>query len=153
MTTIHTYAKAISGRNKVDRISFAQGAETALEHVSNILQYMRALAVQAASCILNARDRNALQVEFRLSLDQIEAIVQKAKFNGISLFTDSVTDNLAYPACSSLSIINLTADFTLVSNGLNFDQDNIVISPSDGLSMLDTVLRQVDEARSNLDAS
>lgn len=74
-----------ASRNANDGISLAQTAEGALDEVTNALQRMRTLAVQAANDTNSASDRQALQAEVRQLVDEINRIGNTTQFNGKAL--------------------------------------------------------------------
>ncbi|PZU13261.1 MAG: flagellin FliC [Sphingobium sp.] len=73
-------------RNANDGISMAQTAEGALGEVSNMLQRMRELAVQAANGTYTTTDTDNIRVEQAQLKAQINDIVTKTTFNGKNLF-------------------------------------------------------------------
>ena len=77
-------------RNANDGISLAQTAEGALGEVTNMLQRVRELAVQAASGTYSSDDRTNLNVEVSQLATQINDILTNSKFNGVAMF-DYVT--------------------------------------------------------------
>jgi len=78
-------------RNANDGISLAQTAEGALGEVSNMLQRVRELAVQAANGTYQSTDRDNLQTEVAALQSQITDVVTKTKFNGNTLFSATST--------------------------------------------------------------
>lgn len=74
-----------ASRNANDGISMAQTGEGALEEVTNALQRMRTLAVQSANDTNSAADRQALQLEVRQLVDEINRIGNTTEFNGKKL--------------------------------------------------------------------
>ena len=76
-------------RNANDGISMAQTAEGALGEVSNMLQRIRELAVQASSGTYSADDRTNLQAEVTALQGQITSILDNTEFNGVKLFDGS----------------------------------------------------------------
>jgi flagellin len=74
-------------RNANDGISFAQTADGALNEVTNMLQRIRELAVQAKSATYTDTDRTAMQSEVANLTSQISEVLEKTTFNGSSLFT------------------------------------------------------------------
>jgi len=76
-------------RNANDGISMAQTAEGALDEVSNMLQRIRELAVQASSGTYSDDDRTNLQAEVSELKSQISNILTKTDFNGVKLFDGS----------------------------------------------------------------
>jgi flagellin len=73
-------------RNSNDGISMAQTAEGALGEVSNMLQRMRELTVQAANGTYSSTDTDSIRAEQSALKDQISSIVTTTSFNGKKLF-------------------------------------------------------------------
>jgi len=73
-------------RNANDGISMAQTAEGALGEVSNMLQRMRELTVQAANGTYSTTDTSSIRSEQAALKDQISSIVTTSSFNGKKLF-------------------------------------------------------------------
>ena len=73
-------------RNGNDAISMIQTADGALIEVSNMLQRMRELAVQAATGTNGATDKAALQTEFAALRSQIDSIATGTTWNGEKVF-------------------------------------------------------------------
>ena len=78
-------------RNGNDAISMIQTADGALIEVSNMLQRMRELAVQAATGTNGATDKAALQTEFAALRSQIDSIATGTTWNGEKVFGQSGT--------------------------------------------------------------
>ena len=76
-------------RNANDGISMAQTSEGALSGVTENLQRMRELAVQAANGTLSARDRDSIQNEMGQLTDEIDRVSQTTTFNGRKLLDGS----------------------------------------------------------------
>jgi flagellin len=76
-------------RNANDGISLTQVAEGAMGEVSNILQRMRELAVQAASGTVSDTDREGIKKEVDQLKEQVTDIATRTSFNGISLLNGS----------------------------------------------------------------
>jgi flagellin len=72
-------------RNANDAISLAQTAEGALGSISDNLQRMRELAVQAANGTLSATDRAAVQSEVAQLKAEIDRVGNQTSFNGTKL--------------------------------------------------------------------
>jgi len=64
----------------------AQTAESALGSVTNMLQRMRELAVQASNGTLSSANRASIQLEVNQLTSEIDNISKTANFNGIKLF-------------------------------------------------------------------
>jgi flagellin-like hook-associated protein FlgL len=76
-------------RNANDGISLAQTAEGDLEQISNNLQRMRELAVQAGNATNSASDRQALNAEVQSLASEIDRVAQNSSFNGTKLLDGS----------------------------------------------------------------
>ena len=72
-------------RNANDGISLLQTAEGALSEVTNALQRMRELAIQARNGTYNTTDRASLHDEFHALQDEIKRIATVTEFNNVSL--------------------------------------------------------------------
>ena len=77
-------------RNGNDAISMIQTADGAMVEVSNILQRMRELTVQAASGTNTSDDLASLDIEFQALDDQIDAISINTEWNGQKLLDGSL---------------------------------------------------------------
>ena len=76
-------------RNANDGVSMVQIAEGTLDEVTNILQRMRDLAVQAANDSLTSTERTYLDNEHAKLATTLGAVVDQAKFNGTDLISDT----------------------------------------------------------------
>jgi flagellin len=72
-------------RNANDGISLAQTAEGALATVTDVLQRMRELAVQAQNGSNGTSDRANLDTEFQQLSSEVTRIAQQTKFNGTAI--------------------------------------------------------------------
>ena len=80
----------MSVRNANDAISMVQTADGALVEVTNMLQRMRELTVQAASGTLSSTDVTALNTEFTGLRDQIQEVAKNTEWNGTKILDGSV---------------------------------------------------------------
>ena len=69
-------------RNSNDAISLIQTAEGATEQVTNMLQRMRELSIQASNDTNNDKDRSFLDLEFQQLKDEIDRIGMNTQWNG-----------------------------------------------------------------------
>ncbi len=76
---------AMSIKNANDGISMMQTAEGALGEVTNMLQRMRELSVQAATGSMTRDNRVALQKEMDQLISEIDNVSRTTNFNGIKL--------------------------------------------------------------------
>ena len=76
-------------RNANDGISLAQTAESALDELTNNLQRIRELSVQAANSTNSASDRAALDAEVQQRIAEIDRIATQTSFNGVNVLDGS----------------------------------------------------------------
>ncbi|MES3099722.1 flagellin [Sphingomonas faeni] len=73
-------------RNANDGIALAQTADGSLGEVTNMLQRVRELTVQAKSGTYGSDDRANIQTEITALTGQINDVLDKTEFNGVKLF-------------------------------------------------------------------
>lgn len=85
----HVQAGMQVSRNLNDGISYGQIAEGGLSQISDVLQRMRVLSIQAQSGIYSTADRQTLDVEFQQLKKEIDAIAYGTKaFSRLPLVSD-----------------------------------------------------------------
>jgi len=82
-------------RNANDGISLLQTAEGALIEVTNMLQRMRELAVQAANDTYTSSDRTSLNLEYSQLMQEINRVSQNTQWNGMSILNNTTTGTAA----------------------------------------------------------
>jgi len=80
-------------RNANDGVSLAQTADGSLAQVSNNLQTIRTLAVQAANSTNSATDRASLNAEAQQLLSEIQRVATSAQFNGQNILDGTFTSS------------------------------------------------------------
>jgi len=140
-------------RNSNDGISMAQTADGALDEVTNMLQRVRELSVQASSGTYSASDKTNLQTEVTALASQISSITSSTKFNGVNLFDGSagtsgtVTIQTGAGASDTvgidLSALNLSA----------VNSVNLSTGASAAIGSVDTLIGTVASKRASLGAS
>ena len=142
-------------RNANDGISMAQTADGALDEVTNMLQRIRELAVQASSGTYSSSDRTNLQTEVTALASQITSITSNTKFNGVGLFTGSAGSGgtvTIQTGSSSGDTVNM--DFTTLNLGA---VSSVNLSTSTGataaMGSVDTLLTTVNTKRATLGAA
>ncbi|HEB78541.1 MAG TPA: flagellin [Methylothermaceae bacterium] len=84
-----TRGMTVAMRNAGDGISMAQTAEGALSSMTDNLQRLRELAVQAANATNSDSDRASLNAEAQQLIDEIQRIAEQTNFNGTKLLDGS----------------------------------------------------------------
>jgi flagellin len=158
-------------RNANDGISMAQTAEGSMIEISNMLQRMRELAVQSANGTLDSTQRGYLDTEFKALSGQIDSVIDKTSWNGISILAGSSATN-SYSIQTgtssgdtiSVDVLSLRSSTSgelvrgLYSTGgtaaLTGGQANIVnaTNAAASISAVDGALNKVSGARASLGA-
>jgi len=164
-------------RNANDAISMIQVAEGAMKGITDMMQRMRELAVQAISDSNTTTDRTALNNEFVALAAEIERVADNTQWNGTNLLDGSigssgvVTFQVGANASQTINVTFTdmeTADGNGVALGdLDMDGDNdddialsaLAISGSDSTNAVKALyalaegISNVDSARASLGAS
>jgi flagellin len=144
-------------RNANDGISMAQTTESALGEVTNNLQRIRELAVEAANGTYSTADRAALDVEVQQRLAEIDRIASKTTFNGQNVLDGSLGNvdfqvgaNVGDTVTVDFSTIDATTA-TLGVNGIGVTGATSA-NANAAITAVDAALTSVNTARSTLGA-
>jgi flagellin len=77
----------VAEKNSQNGISFIQVAEGSFQQLNDIMQRVRALAVQSANGIYSDSDRTQIQVEVSQLIDEVDRIATSAQFNRMKMLT------------------------------------------------------------------
>ncbi len=86
-------------RNGNDGISLLQVADGSMNSISDLIQRMRELSVQASSGTYTDDNREDIQVEFSALQDEVTRIIATSSFNGISILNrdaDATKDTIDF---------------------------------------------------------
>ena len=140
-------------RNSNDGMSMAQTADGALDEVTNMLQRIRELAVQAASGTYSSTDKTNLQTEVTALASQITSITANTKFNGVALFTGSAgSSGTVTIQTGSTSSDTVAVDFTALDLSAVSSID-LTTGATAALGSADTLIATVATKRAKLGAS
>ena len=159
----------VAARNANDGISLAQTAEGALGKVSDSLQRMRELAVQAANATNSDSDKDSLDKEFGELAKEIQRVLGGTTFNGLAVLggdagtqTFQVGANTGSNDSIAITTTNMTtnADITSVAGTDNAGGSRAVIDNTadagtiqDVIDNIDTALDTINSERATLGAS
>ena len=140
----------VAVRNANDGISMSQTAEGALSQVSNSLQRMRELAVQARNATNSSSDKDSLNKEFAQLQQEIGRVLGGTTFNGKHILGADAT-SLTFQIGA-----NTTADDTITIATSDMSQDATItavtntstalIDASATLGAIGTVIDNIDKA-------
>lgn len=80
-------------RNANDGISLLQTADGAMTEVTNMMQRMRELGVQAANDTNTGENRDYLDLEFQQLKGEIDRIIKNTQWNGVNVLDTSFDNN------------------------------------------------------------
>ena len=104
-------------RNSNDAISLLQTADGAAVEISDMLQRMRELAVQAQNGTNETADIANLNKEFAQLATEIDRIADDTKFNGSTLMSAGVTKTFVVGADEADQVSATIKDFNLAQGG------------------------------------
>ena len=144
-------------RNANDGISMAQTTESALGEVTNNLQRIRELAVEAANGTYSTADRAALDVEVQQRISEINRIATKTTFNGQNVLDGSlgsVDFQVGANVGDTVSVDFSTIDATTATLGVSTINVTgaTATNANAAITAVDTALTTVNTARSTLGA-
>ncbi|WP_066516874.1 flagellin N-terminal helical domain-containing protein [Curtobacterium ammoniigenes] len=145
-----------AGQNTASGINLIQTASGALSQVSNILQTINSLAVQAANDTNNTASRTDIQTQVTALAGELTQIGSSTNFNGVKLLDGSATGTAALnfqvgsSATDTVSLdlgsANVTSIATAVS-GLKFDN---ATDAQASITAIQTQIQTVSTAQATL---
>lgn len=97
-------------KNVGDGISIVSTVESSLTEITNMLQRMRELSVQAANDINSGTDRNYLQEEINQLKSEITNLSENTEFNGIKILDGTFTDKAIQIGTNSGQTVKFSVD-------------------------------------------
>lgn len=156
-------------RNANDGISLLQTADGATKEITNMLQRMRELAVQAATDTNTTDDRTALNSEVTALSGEITRIAENTQWNGMKIFTSSTVatakSQVGVDGAAKLHVSANTGDSAVISvdfktqvmdaEGLGVDVVDVKTQTdaTTAIGLIDTALKNVDSTRSTYGAT
>jgi len=135
-----------AARNAADGISLAQTAEGALQEVTNNLQRIRELSVQAANATNSLNDRQALQDEVDQLVAEIDRVAGSANFNGVTLLDGSFTAQVFQVGANANETVTVTGvvDSRSSQLGLNEIEDTSLAATINSSSIANGAAAETD---------
>ncbi len=163
---MNTQAKGfdVAIRNANDGISMAQTAESAMQAITDNLQRMRELAVQAANGVYTSGDRDNLNTEFQQLNKEIARVVSGTTFNGQNILsvtgdfsfqvgagtasTDQISVTTAQVALDSATF-GTTSAGAMSGSSISGAGSTGVSNATSAIAAIDTALDKLNTARAN----
>ncbi|MEE9339955.1 MAG: flagellin [Methylococcaceae bacterium] len=150
----------VAVRNANDGISLAQTAESGMGEMTETLQRMRDLGIQAANTgAVSDTDRDKLQAEFGQLNDELSRIVKNTEFNGKKVLNGDLASGIDFQIGANtssdnqieVSIANMSgtlSDVTGASIGGSVSAGDILSA----VDKIDAAIESIDTSRAKLGA-
>jgi flagellin len=152
----------VATRNANDAISLVQVADGTASKISDNLQRMRELAVQAANGTYTSSDRSNIQTEFNALQQEITRVAQNTKFNNLAL-VNSAAGSFSFQVGDKTSADNqiavTTTDLRASATGMKVDSSAIKVTGSTAsnakaaMDAIDKALDTIATARAGFGAA
>ena len=140
---------SVAIRNANDGISLAQTAEGALSTMTDALQRMRELAVQAQNGTNGTGDRGNLDTEYQQLSAEITRIATQTKFNGVAIVGAGAGPQIFQVGPNNGDTLTVTtAAVTTVGGGVS-----TAAAASTAVSAIDTALDSISTNRATYGAA
>ena len=141
-------------RNANDGISLVQTADGALSEITNQLQRMRELTVQATNGTYSDDDKKNIKAEMDELGKQIDSTLTNANFNGVKLFAADKDVGIQAGASSTdaITVSLKKVDLATVATTTGSTVDATTATNTD-LATFDTALQTVASTRASLGAA
>lgn len=146
-------------RNAADGKNLLDTTESAHVEVSNMLQRVRELAVQAGSDTYADTDRDNIQAEVDELTAQIGQVVTNTEFNGVALFDGSVATVTVMAGANDADTIDITLDDLTALTAGGGAAGSFDVTGTDGtaaraaLTDIDADIESISTTRATLGAS
>jgi flagellin len=142
-------------RNANDGLSLVQTLDAATEEVTNMMQRMRDLGIQAMNKTYTTAQRADMNVEYAQLADEMKRIASTTKFNGVSLFHNATMASLSFHVgwengkTNKIGSGQLTLSVSLITMATSLLTQTVKSAgaASKAVSLLNAKLSQVQKAR------
>jgi len=142
-------------RNANDAISMIQTAEGSTKEITNMLERMRELAVQAANDTYGTEDRDAIQLEVDELEAEIDRIATNTEWNGKKILGSNATTYSYQVGAGSTTFSSVDVSFTVMFAG-SLGVDSLSLdsfsNAQSAISAIDAAIQDVDSFRATLGA-
>jgi len=157
----------VAVRNANDGISMAQTAESAMDSLTESLQRMRDLAVQASNrAAVGGSDRAKLDVEFKQLGLELKRVIANTEFNGIKVLqgglsggkklqvgANTTSDNQIAISVANMSVAASTGIGSAIAAGISIGSTATSANVTTAITAIDNAIKNIDKSRAKLGAS
>lgn len=143
----------MASRNANDGLAMLQIAEAGTQQITDSLQRMRELAIQAANGTYGNVERGYINQEFQALASEIVRISKAVTYNGIPLL--ATTTPFSFQISAAATGTSSTISFTPLdlSTGLTFGGVSLQASAQLAISQIDSILSSVLSLRATVGAT
>jgi len=154
-------------RNAMDGTSMLQIAEGAANEISEVLQRMRELSIQASNDTLTSTERAYTNQEFSALRNEIDRIASVTNFNGKELISNTA-GRFGTKGATSNNVLWIDAGATVGTDSLTISIDTLTVSSlntnlatatlttqtgaANSISMIDAAINSVNNTRAGIGA-
>jgi flagellin len=141
-------------RNASDAVSMVQTADGGLQQITDTLQRMRDLAVQAANGTYEAADKALLQTEYAQLDEEITRILKVTQFNGQGVLDGTVKDVVFQVGANTKTDVDtITVAFKDMATDITATGTDISTGASAAIDAIDASLDAVNTQRATFGAA
>ncbi|SFK54319.1 flagellin [Succinivibrio dextrinosolvens] len=165
--TAHINGYNQGNRNANDGIALAQTAEGAMDEITNMMQRIRTLSVQASTGTLTTDDRKSISTEVKELQAEITRIACQSTFSGKKILRGTKDPTNSINASKTVDVhvgslsghvisMSFSQDLTASGAGMGIGSTTLKVSVAtaaeDAIGLIDCALKTVDTARAKLGA-
>ena len=137
-------------RNANDGMAMLQIAESGTQQITDSLQRMRELAVQASNGTYTNTDRGYINQEYAALASEITRIASATSYNGVQLLSSSTAFSFQISSAASGASSTISFTPTDLSTGLTFGGVSTQSAAQSAISSIDNILTSVLSLRSTI---
>jgi flagellin len=137
-------------RNANDGLALLQIAESGTSQITDSLQRMRELAVQASNGTYSNTDRGYIDQEYSALASEITRIAQATTYNGVALLSTTTAFSFQISSASSGASSTISFTPTNLSTGFSFGGVSTQSAAQTAIGSIDTILASVLSLRSTV---
>jgi len=155
-------------RNAMDGTSMLQIAEGAANEISEVLQRMRELSIQAANDTLTSTERAYTNQEFTALRSEIDRIANVTNYNGKELISANAAGRFGTAGATTNNVFWIDAGATVGTDSMTISIDTLTVSSlntnlstaalstqtgaANAISSIDAAINSVNSTRANIGA-
>ncbi len=141
---------SMAQRNANDGLAMLQIAEAGTQQITDSLQRMRELAIQASNGTYTNTDRGYISQEYSALASEVTRIAQATSYNGVQLLSTTTAFSFQISSASSGASSTISFTPTNLSTGMSFGGVSLQSGAQSAISSIDTILASVLSLRATI---